>query len=115
MGWFDLHCVRIYDIQGTDEGLDLRDVRLELAKNRLGEPINLRRNLNLKVQIATGVHKSRATKFCMGATNVSASSVWKLLHVTFQAPIVLRRLQHSREICALLYWHVRLEWDGVYV
>ena len=46
-----------------------------------------------------GRQVARSTKFCTAAPNMCGSSVWNLLHVTFLAPRILRRLlEFSRSV-----------------
>jgi hypothetical protein len=53
-----------------------------------------------------GVYKFWVTKLYMVELNVSGSSIWYLLHVTFLVPTILRWLLHWWEICQPLLYSV---------
>jgi hypothetical protein len=61
-----------------------------------------------------GVHKYRATKFCIMSLNVCGYSVWNLLCVSLQAPGILMCVQGFWKICAPLCFTPRHIKEGIH-
>lgn len=99
---FQGHCIGEDEMDGIFStcGRDQKWKQYLLMKSQLKKPCRWH----------TGVHKSRAVKFCTVATTVCESSVWNLFHVAHLVSRILRWLQDFWKNCVSQLAQERSDW-----